>query len=161
MRDLSFAIRLLRRQSLVTAAAVLTVALGVGANTAIVSVLETVLLNPLGLDAGRVMVATTRWDALQMTQAPTSGVEYRELQTLTGAFSAAAATERRAWTAEIGGGPVRLLGQAVTRAFFRLCYLAATLSPCIGALIGVGALLLSGGVAEADFWQASARWWMG
>jgi len=55
-RDAVFAVRLLRRQPLVTAAAVLTVALGVGANTAIVSVLETVLLNPLGIrDAGRVM----------------------------------------------------------------------------------------------------------
>jgi predicted permease len=120
-RDAVFAVRLLRRQPLVTAAAVLTVALGVGANTAIVSVLETVLLNPLGIrDAGRVMAVTTRFDALQLTHAPVSGVEYREMRALTGAFSAAAAIERRAWTATIGGGPVRLLGHAVTPDFFRL-----------------------------------------
>ena len=120
-RDAIFAVRLLRRQPLATAAAVLTVALGVGANTAIVSVLETVLLNPLGIrDAGRVMAVTTRFEALQLTHAPTSGVEYRELRALTGAFSGAAAAERRAWTAEIGGGPVRLLGRAVTPDFFRL-----------------------------------------
>lgn len=48
-----------------------------------------------------------------------------------------------------------------TRAFFRLCYLAAALSPGISTLIGVSALLLAGDVAEADLWHASAHWWMG
>ena len=48
-KDLGFALRLMRRQPLVTAVAVLTVAFGVGANTAVFSVIETVLLNPLGM----------------------------------------------------------------------------------------------------------------
>jgi hypothetical protein len=42
-RDLRFACRLLRRQPLFAAAAIVTVALGVGANTAVVRVLETVI----------------------------------------------------------------------------------------------------------------------
>jgi hypothetical protein len=57
-RDLRFSCRLLRRQPLFAAAAIVTVALGVGANTAVVSVLKTVLLNPLGLrQADRVMAS--------------------------------------------------------------------------------------------------------
>ena len=49
IQDLRFASRLMARQPVLTAAAALTVAFGVGANTAIVGVLETALLNPLGL----------------------------------------------------------------------------------------------------------------
>ncbi len=57
LRDARFALRLLRHQPLVTAAAIVTVGLAVGANTAIVSVLRTALLDPLGIrDAGNIMV---------------------------------------------------------------------------------------------------------
>ncbi len=121
LRDFRFATRLVRRYRLFTAAAVAIVALAVGANTAIVSVLETVLLNPLGLrQAGQVMVATVRLDKLQMHGASTSGVEVRELQSMTDAFSAVAAIEGRAWTSEVNGEPVRLLGRAVTPEFFQV-----------------------------------------
>jgi predicted permease len=121
IRDLRFAARLIRRRPLLTAAAVATVALGVGANTAVVSVLQTVLLNPLGLrDARRVMVATVRFEGLQMRGASNSGVEFRELQSMTDAFSAVAALEGQTWTTEINGEPARLVGRAVTPDFFRV-----------------------------------------
>src|SRR6266849_8584983 len=94
LKDVHFAWRLMIRQPGLTAAAALTVAFGVGANTAIVSVLETALLNPLGLrHADKVMVARVRLDKIQMRHAPTSGVEYRELRSLTDTFSAVAAVE--------------------------------------------------------------------
>ncbi len=63
--DFKFATRLLLRRPALSAAAVLTVGLGVGANTAVMSVLETALLHPLGLrDSANVLVplsATTRF----------------------------------------------------------------------------------------------------
>jgi predicted permease len=121
IRDAKFAIRLIRKQPMLALAAVLTVGLGVGANTAIVSVLQTALLNPLGLrDAAKVMVATVRFDKLQMRQAPDSGVEFRELKAMSDAFSAVSAVEGRARMSEVNGEPSRLLGRAVTPDFFRV-----------------------------------------
>ncbi len=121
LRDFRFAARLLRRRPVLTAAAVLTLALGVGANTAVVSVLQTVLLNPYGLrDAGRVQVATVRFESLNMRDANTSGVEFRELQSMPDVFSAVATMEGGSWTSEVAGEPVRLLGRAVTPDFFRV-----------------------------------------
>ncbi|MDP2998162.1 MAG: ABC transporter permease [Bryobacterales bacterium] len=121
LKDLRFAWRLTLRQPLVTIAAVLTVAFGVGANTAIVSVLETVLLNPLGMrQAGKVVTARVRMDKIQMRHAETSGVEFREIAAMTDTFSAVAAIEGRYWISQVGGEATRLIGRAVTPDFFRV-----------------------------------------
>lgn len=118
--NLRFALRLMLRHPLLTGAAVLTMAFGVGANTAILSVLETVLLNPLGMrHTSNVMVARVHIDKIQMRHAPDSGVEFRELHSMTDAFSAVAAAESRGWTYQAGGRAIRLLGRAVTPEFFQ------------------------------------------
>jgi len=121
LKDLRFACRLMLRNPLLTCAAALTVAFGVGANTAILSMLEIVLLNPLGMrHTDGVMVARVRIDKIQMRRAPDSGVEFREIQSMPDAFCAAAAMENRAWNYQNGGQATRLLGQAVTPDFFRV-----------------------------------------
>jgi putative ABC transport system permease protein len=59
-QDLRYGVRMLREKPLWSAMAMLTVALAIGANTAIFSVIDAVLLRPLGYpDASRLYVAET------------------------------------------------------------------------------------------------------
>ena len=120
-KDFVFALRLMWRQPLVTAAAVLTVAFGVGANTAVLSILETVMLNPLGMAHTKdVMVARVHIEKIKMWHAPDSAVEFAEIHAMRESFSAVAAEEGREWTYDTGGQATRLLGRAVTPEFFQV-----------------------------------------
>jgi putative ABC transport system permease protein len=82
LRDVAYAWRLLRRSPGFTAAAVLTLALGVGANTAIFSVVHALLIAPLPYpDPSRLVFVWADQAAEGYPRAPLSGPELTDLDT--------------------------------------------------------------------------------
>ena len=87
--DLRYGLRQLRRAPLFAATAVITLALGIGANAAIFSVLNGVILRPLPYPkSGQLMYVTTQFPSWSQPQVPVSAPEYLEFREVTRSFAA-------------------------------------------------------------------------
>ena len=88
-RDVRHALRTFRRAPAFTAVTLLTLALGIGANAAIFSVLNGVILRPLPYPKSEhVMYVSTQFPLLGMAQVPLSAPEYVELREVNRSFAA-------------------------------------------------------------------------
>ena len=117
MQDLRYALRTLLKQPVFSFVAVLTLALGIGANTAIFSLLYQTLLRPLPYpDAERLVFVWNRYKMLD--QASVSIPDYIDRKTQAPAIEDAALFTGRTANINEGGNPEQLRAMAVTPSFF-------------------------------------------
>jgi putative ABC transport system permease protein len=116
--DLRFAVRQLRNHPGFTVVCILTLALGIGASTAIFSAVNPILFEPLPYPhPGRILMI---WSTFQGARSEVSFGTYRELAERNRSLDATAIFEP--WQPAITGGsqPERLEGQSVSASFFRV-----------------------------------------
>jgi len=119
LRDLRYAVRALLRQPGFTAAVVLTLALGIGANTAIFSVVNGVLLRPLPYpNDEQLMIVRTRFASGQTETA--SLPDFTDWKAQNSSFSAVSAyANSNDNLAAVGGDPERVPSARVVADFFK------------------------------------------
>ena len=115
--DLRYAFRMLRRQPGFTAVAVLTLALGIGATTAVFTIVNALLLRPLPFaDPDRLLLLLNgRNGRISTSYSPAN---YRDVTSGGGVFSGAAAFDVSSMNLTGQGDPQRVRGATVTGAFF-------------------------------------------
>jgi len=116
LQDLRYGIRALRRNPGFTLVAVLTLGLGIGANTAIFSVVDGVLLRPIPLErADRLMVVWETDRNTGTTREPASVPDFVDLRERSRRFEALAAFQGlEVNLMPAGGEPSRLAALAIT-----------------------------------------------
>ncbi len=106
-QDLSFEVRLLRKSPVTVAVAALTLSLGIGANTAVFSLIKALILRPLPgvARAENLVVAASRTRSGQYI--PLSYPNYQDLRDRNTVFSALAASAVAPMSCSINGAPAR------------------------------------------------------
>jgi predicted permease len=119
MQDLRYALRTLRKQPIFTLVAVLTLTLGIGANTAIFSLLYQTLLRALPYpDAERLVFIWNSYKGINLNQASVSIPDYIDRKTQAPAIEDATLFTGRTANLNEGGNPEQLRSLAVTPSFF-------------------------------------------
>ena len=133
LQDIRYSLRRLAKSPAFTLVVVFTLAIGIGANTAIFSAVNAVLLRPLAFrDPERLVTIEHLYPSLGGMKAPVSVPGFKDYQARARAFESMAV--ETSWAANLTGvgEPVRLQGARVSGRFF------ATLS--VPALLGRGLL---------------------
>ena len=118
LQDIRYGARMLFKQPGVTLIAVLTLALGIGANTAIFSLVNAVLLRPLPFAEPERLVWT--WGEFSGgNRASTSPPDFLDYRAQNRSFEELAATFFNSFNLTGSGEPERIIGSMVTANFFR------------------------------------------
>jgi len=123
LQDLRYAGRILRKSPGFTAVAALTLALGIGANTAVFTIIDTLLLNPLPVEKGSELVALNTTQAKTTGQSgelqPMSFLNIKDFRERTRSFSSLAAhSNPMAITMTDGAEAHRIFVEVVTANYF-------------------------------------------
>ena len=118
LHDLRYALRLIRNTPIASVIAILTVAIGVGANTAIFSIIRAVLLKPLPYaDADRLVQISESWPS-RPGRRPVSGMNYADWIAQSDVFERSAAVSWGSATIGIGDRPFWVEGSLVSPSYF-------------------------------------------
>jgi len=118
-KDLRYGIRVLLKNPGFTTVAVLTLAIGIGANTAIFSVVNAILLRPLTFrDPASLCLVTERWPTIPVL--PPSYLNYRDYAQQNHSFDDIAALMNLTFTVTGGDQPERVQGQRASASLFPL-----------------------------------------
>jgi len=121
IRDFRYALRTLAKNPAFTLVAVLTLALGIAANTAIFSAVDAVLLNPLPFAHPKQLVEITKtMPMFGLSQSDSSPLDYQDYRAHMKSFSELAAVARTQFSLTGDRQPERLPGMRVTSSLFPL-----------------------------------------
>jgi predicted permease len=119
IRDLRYGARTLAKTPGFTAIAVLTLALGIGANTAIFSVVNGLLLHPAGIaHPDRLVAIRVKYDKLNLPNIGVSVPDFADFRDRKDAFASAAIVGEQDFNYTGGEWPERLLGANVSWQWF-------------------------------------------
>jgi putative ABC transport system permease protein len=134
LQDLRYAVRGLRKSPGFTIVAVLTLGLGIGATTAIFSVINTVLLRPLGYrEPDRLVTVDHHYPSLNDLHASVSVPGFLAYRDRGQIFERAAAENGWVPTLTGRGDPTRVIGSQVTGDYFLVYGVAPALGRAIRA----------------------------
>ncbi|MBV9435015.1 MAG: ABC transporter permease, partial [Acidobacteria bacterium] len=120
-QDLKFSARTLRKSPGFALIAIVTLALGIGANTAAFSVIDAVLLRPLAYPESERLVQVYETDSAHgVSHGPISAYNFSEWQNQASAFEHMAAYEFDSFNYLAGNTAERMSGVMVSADFFRV-----------------------------------------
>jgi predicted permease len=122
LQDIRFGLKLLWKQKAFSLAALLTLALCIGANTAVFTILHAVVLNGLPFpDADRLVTMYNLYPGVGVTDRGSNGVpDYLDRRKLTDVFEEVALTGSRGYDVGPEGASRRIEGEYVTPSYFRV-----------------------------------------
>src|SRR6202167_3217230 len=120
-QDLRYGARMLRRNPGFAAVAILTLAIGIGANIVIFSVVNGILLKPLPFPDSQSVV--TIWETFanrNVTRGTASAAEYLDWRDMNHVFQELSASRALSFSISRGGDSARVWGPQVSGNFFRM-----------------------------------------
>jgi putative ABC transport system permease protein len=121
IQDIRFGLRMMMKNPGVTLAAIITLALGIGANTAIFSVVNAVLLRPLPYaQSDRLVLVWGNFLKVDVKELRAKTAEYIDYRDQTQSFDEVAAFYTEGLNLTQAGGPERIAGVRVTANIFAL-----------------------------------------
>ncbi len=131
LRDLRLGFRTLRRAPVFGATVIVTLALGIGATTALFTVVNAVLLDPLPFPQSRQLVQVWRSELPALTYGSASYLRYLDWRAHQRTFTDLGAWAPRAMTVTGQGEPERVNGAVASASFFKVVGAAPALGTWI------------------------------